>query len=467
MILSRCVSLVIFLGSIVPQIASFLVVPRHGRHVKFVRHIFFAASKTKESQTDVEVVNQLKELARITSQDSTAILQAAQIQQQTDASSELINLLLEIYAYSCDASAAQQAQDLLETQSEPKVSSIALVMEGWIRQGNIEQVVALYEKYANDDNDLLLFHKVLKAYGRAGQAAKAYDLLQERVEQGKTVDQKAWIHVLRAHRSEPATIETMLGEMMTGFRRKELEDWLPTIEAYNVLLWAYRDDAEEAEKLLYELIAQSKEGNGVVKPNAESFYHLLQAFGRLKQPSAFKVENVLQLQKALGVECTTQCLQTAIYVISKSRDHNKAQKAKKYLELLAEEDVTSNVYSNVLAACAYTSEAAKPEDKLAAFEIAFNIFQKLTKGSEAEISSRPFVLMLRCCEKLMKNPEKRDVVVRSVFQKCCDTGVVSNKVLGTLAKAASESLQLQLLNGFVEDGFEVPSEWSRNLINSR
>ncbi|GAX14022.1 hypothetical protein FisN_5Lh056 [Fistulifera solaris] len=468
MIQSKYVSLVIFLGSILPQIASFLVVPRHGRDVNFVRHTFLASSETKESQTDVKIVNQLKELARTTSRDSTAILQAAQIQQQTKSSApEIIHLLLEIYAYSCDSSAAQKAQDLLETQSELEVSSIALVMEGWIRQENIEQVVALYEKYATVDNELILFHKVLKAYGRAGQAAKAYGLLQERVAQDKTVDQKAWIHVLRAHRSEPAIIEKMLGEMMTGFRRKELEDWLPTIEAYNVLLWAYRDDAEEAEKLLYELVAQSKEGNNIMKPNAESFYHLLQAFGRHKKPSAFKVENVLQLQKALGVECTPQCLQTAIYVISKSRDHNKAQKAKKYLEQLAEEGVNSNVYSNVLAACAYTSETAKPEDKLAAFEIAFNIFKKLTEGSEVETSSRPFVLMLRCCEKLMKNPEKRDVVVRSVFQKCCEAGVVSDQVLNALSKAASKSLQLQLLNGFVEDGFEVPSEWSRNLLNSR
>jgi tetratricopeptide (TPR) repeat protein len=472
MIQSKCVSLMIFLGTILPQIASFLVVPNQYRNVNFFRHSFAASSKTKESQTDIEVVDQLKELARRTSRDSTAILQAAQIQQQfqTESSSstpEIINLFLEIYAYSCDSSAAQQAQDLLEIQREPEVNSVALVMEGWIRQGNIEQVVALYEKYATDDNELLLFHKVLKAYGRAGQAARAYELLQERVAQDKTVDQKAWIHVLRAHRSEPATIEKMMGEMMTGFRRKELEDWLPTIEAYNVLLLAYRDYAGEAEKLLYELVAQSKEGNGVVRPNAESFYHLLQAFGRQRQPSAFKVENVLQLQKALGVECTPQCLQTAIYVISKSRDHNKAQKAKKYLEQLAEEDVNSNVYSNVLAACAYTSEAAKPEDKLAAFEIAFEIFQKLTKGSEVENSSRPFALMLRCCEKLMKNPKKRDVVVRSVFQTCCDAGVVSDKVLKALAKAASESLQLQLLNGFVEDGFEVPSEWNRNSINSQ
>lgn len=462
------IPIVLVLGLILPQVTSFLSVPRHCPNAIGPHH--FATSKATENEVLLE---QLKELARTTSRDPTAIVQAAQLQEQMQPlfskdkspSSEIVNLILEIYAYSSESSAAQQAQDLLETLTNPQVTSIALVMEGWIQQGQVEQVVALYHKYATKDNDycLMLFHKVLKAYGRTGQPSRAYELLQERVAQEKTVDQKAWIHVLRAYRSEPETIEKMLGEMMTGFRSKELEDWLPTIEAYNVLLWAYREDAEEAEKLLYELISQSKEGNDAVRPNAESFYHLLQAFGKQKQPSAFKVEHVLQLQKALGIACTSQCLQTAIFVVSKSRDYNKAQKANKYLQQLGQEEANTNTYSNVLAACAYTSAAAKPEDKLAAFEIALDMFGTLTKDLDQENAWRPFVLMLRCCETLMKNPQKRDAMVGSVFQRSCDAGVVNEKVLKALSNAASESLQLQLLNGFVEDGFEIPSEWSRNL----
>lgn len=448
---------------IVTLVSSFLPAPLYVPRT----HPHRSVSLPTAAESEDALINQLKELARTTSQDPMAIVQAAQLhdqqQQSLVQSPHMVNLILEIYAYSIEGSAAQQAQELLETIREPETSSIALVMEGWIQKGQVEQVAALYETYATDDNDMILFHKLLKAYGRAGQPAKAYELLQERVSQQKRVDQKAWIHMLRAYRSEPNTIEKLIGDMMQGFRQDDFKDWFPSIEAYNVLLWAYRDDAEEAEKLLYELISQSKNGSDAVRPTAESFYHVLQAFAKQKQPSAFKVETILQLQKALGIECTPQCLQTALFVVSKSRDYNKAQKASKYLQQLGDE-ANTNSYSNVLAACAYTSPLAKPEDKLAAFTIALDMFGKLTQGLDQNGTSwRPFVLMLRCCEILMKNRDKRDAMVGSVFRQCCDAGVVNEKVLKALSKAGSETLQLQLLNGFVEDGFNIPLEWRRNM----
>ena len=133
----------------------------------------------------------------------------------------------------------------------------------------------------------------------------------------------------------------------------------------------------------------------------------------------------------------------------------------------SDKDVTPNLrtFNNILNACAYTK--GEPKELMSAFRIAVDVINDLRKSQTLTLNPVSYGLFLRCCTQLMPPSDKREAVVENIFRKCCNDGQLGSYVLHELSHAASPELCTKLLGGDMEDGVNLPMEWSRNVKNNR
>uniref|UniRef100_A0A7R9WT50 Pentacotripeptide-repeat region of PRORP domain-containing protein n=1 Tax=Craspedostauros australis TaxID=1486917 RepID=A0A7R9WT50_9STRA len=186
--------------------------------------------------------------------------------------------------------------------------------------------------------------------------------------------------------------------------------------------------------------------------------------------SAAKVETLFQIQEALyqqsgfnkDLKPNLRLFNSIMSVFARSNDIKKSKRAKRILDKMqAADDVEPDTitYYLVLKACANTRGDA--EESLEAFQIALDTLNDFRARFGTD--SRCFSMFLRACGNLMPPSRKRDAVIQSIFQKCCDDGLVSEFVLREFGRSSSEELQLQVLGGFLEDGVRLPKGWTRNV----
>lgn len=460
-------------------------------------------------------------LARTTSKDPTAVAKATAVFDNMfeayvmteDAglwpNTTIYNLILEVHAYSTSTEGAQHAQDILQRMENPETEGIARpnlesyakVMEAWAKRKQPDRVEQVMDRIESSglhlQADTYIYNRLIRAYGMAGQADKALAVLETLLEAADedpdnestlNPNYKTWLYVMRAF-AQPqhtetgvATIQSLMEQMALGFRQGQ-EDWQPGFEIYNALLRALsyqKGKAKEAEGILYKMIEQYKQGAEEMRPNAESFYNVIQAYRRVSDAGvAFKVEKLLELQEALrdGDDSTlkpsARTYNAAMAAMSRARDPKKALKSKRLLDRMKDlyqdgDDSfapTLSAYRSLLNACAYTD--GEPQDKLAAFQIAVDTLKELRESDALEADCVVYSLFLRACANLMPTTRKRDAVIENVFLKCCKDGLVSDGVLADFENGASDELQLKILGGFLADGVQPPAEWSRNAARQR
>jgi pentatricopeptide repeat protein len=478
-----------------------------------------------------EYQDDLIQLAKTTSQDPTAPAKASKIFDNmfeafimTEDSAlwpntTIYNLILEVHAYSSDPDGAVQASQILARMQDPDTASVARpdretyakVMEAWAKRKQpekVEQVLEQMQTYAatataGGDHELspdtFLYNRLIRAYGMAGVADKAAQILDQMLAADDdsliTPDYKTWVYTARAFATPKfkdtgvEKIRELMAQMEEGHAGStadgvgELQsnEWQPRTEMYNALLRAlsYRKGgAREAEKILYEMIGQSRQGKEEMRPNAESFYNVIQAYRRVSDSGvAVKVEKLLELQGALKdsdgnvLKVTARTYNAAMAAMSRARDPKKAVRSKQVLDKmkvqykLGDNSFAPSVYTyrTLLNSCAYTD--GEPEDKLAAFQIAVDALKELRESDYLDPDSNAYSLFLRACANLMPASRKRDAVIENVFLKCCKDGFLSDNALTEFENAASEELQLKIIGGFLEDGVQPPAEWSRNVVS--
>jgi pentatricopeptide repeat protein len=468
-------------------------------------------------------------LAKTTSQDPTAARKASKIFDNmfeayimTEDSAfwpntDIYNLILEVHAYSSDPDGAVSANQILDRMQDPETASVARpnretyakVMEAWAKRkqpDKVEHVLEQMQTYAatatatNADNELsadtFIYNRLIRAYGMAGVADKAAGVLDNMLEdKGDNInikpDYKTWVYTARAFATPKfkdvgvEKIRSLMAQMQEGHANGET-DWEPRTEMYNALLRAHsyrkggarNGGAREAEKILYEMIAQSRQGKEEMRPNAESFYNVIQAYRRVSDSGvAVKVEKLLELQEALkdadgnALKVTARTYNAAMAAMSRARDPKKAVRSKQLLDRMKERYTSGDdsfapsvfTYRTLLNSCAYTD--GEPEDKLAAFQIAVDALKELRESEYLDPDSNAYGLFLRACANLMPASRKRDAVIENVFLKCTKDGFLSDNVLAEFENAASEELQLKIIGGFLEDGVQPPEEWSRNVVS--
>lgn len=485
----------------------------------------------ESTRSFAEYQQDLIQLAKTTSKDPTAPAAASKlfdnmfeafIMTEDSAlwpNTTIYNLILEVHAYSSDVSGAVQANQILERMQDPDTASVArpnretyaVVMEAWAKRKQpekVEQVFQQMQTYAANiaaapvggHHDLspntFIYNRLIRAYGMAGVADKAAAVLDHMLAAADDdliqPDYKTWVYTARAFATPKykdtgvEKIRELMEKMEQGPHTAGTEDgvvsdWQPRPEMYNALLRAlsYRKGgAREAEKILYEMIAQSRQGKEEMRPDQESFYNVIQAYRRVSDSGvAVKVEKLLELQGALkdgdgnALKVPARTYNAAMAAMSRARDPKKAVRSKQVLDKMKEQYKSGDdsfapsvyTYRTLLNSCAYTDGA--PEDKLAAFQIAVDALKELRESDYLDPDSNAYSLFLRACANLMPASRKRDAVIENVFLKCTKDGFLSDNALSEFENAASEELQLKLIGGFLEDGVQPPKEWSRNVVS--
>lgn len=457
-----------------------------------------------------EWMEELRRLAKITSQDTTAVQQAQDVFDEmfeayvmTEETTmwpetEVYNLLLETHAYSRSPDGASQAEKLLSRMEDPSVEFIARpniqtylnVMDAWVMRKEptkAELILKRLEKRYEQTEDATVqptvevYNKLIKAYGLVGNAEKAEEifvsLLDKDDDDPLRANYKSWVQIMKAFASRPddtEKVQALFREMLKAYRMGD-NDCKPKTDAYNTLIRALgqkRDGAEEAEAVLFDLVSRYRGGEEDVRPNSETFRNVLTAQRRRKNVSGAKVEQLLQIQEGLYATTKKEDLKldgkvynVAMYAIARSRDPKKAVRARRIVDKMQELDdhnkhLNVRTYFNLLSACAYTS--GSPEENLAAFQIAVDALKELRESLNQEPDSSCFGMFLKACANLMPESRKRDAVVENVFRKCCSDGLVDDFVLSEFERASSAALQLEVLGGFLDDDVRIPKEWSKN-----
>jgi pentatricopeptide repeat protein len=473
----------------------------------------------ESTRSFAEYQDDLQHLARTTSKDPTAAAKATKLFDHMfeayimteDAAlwpnTTIYNLMLEVHAYSRDPDGATEADRILQRMEDPETASVARpnletyakVMEAWAKRRQPAQVEQVLERMqtnsqSSDDDlqvDTVIYNRMIRAFGMAGDADRAASILDkmlESVDEDEASilkpDYKTFVYTARAFATPKykdtgvEKIKSLMEKMTTGE-----EDWEPRTEMYNALLRAlsYRKGgAREGEQVLYEMIEKSSQGQEEMRPNAESFYNVIQAYRRVSDSGVgVKVEKLMELQEALrggaedgdALKPEARTYNAAMAAMSRARDPKKAVRSKQLMDRMKEQYKSGDdsfaptlfSYQSLLNSCAFTT--GEPEDKLAAFQIAVDALKELRESDYLEPDSSAYGLFLRACANLMPPSRKRDAVIENVFLKCCKDGFLSQNVLEEFENGASEELQLKVIGGFLEDGVQPPEEWSRNVVD--
>jgi hypothetical protein len=402
---------------------------------------------------------QLELLARTAHTDPTAVAQATELFDSIPhPDTALHNALLKVYAaaYSSseDPRAVERAEKLVETMPAPDTESFCLLMDAYMRHGGNDSTCKCEEIARQHPESVEILNKLIRAH--RSDTDKVLELLDANLDRA---NQATWVQVLRAFRNNKEQQEELLGRMARGHRSDNREDWQVSTAAYNVYLQSLLHEApKECERVLYEMVEQYRNGdnnNSVCKPDNASFCHVYASLQHRSKGVAFKVTQLLSLQTALGLVPDAKSLTAAMVATSRDRtDPKKALKCQKLYERLAEP--TLYHAKVVLNACVHMI-ADDPRDRLAAFQIAADTFQKHQDHADSSLYGQ----LLEATANLMV---KRDATAESIFTQCCQAGLVNDYVLEQLERAASGKLLLQLLGGFLEDGVQLPADWSRNVI---
>lgn len=405
--------------------------------------------------------------------------------------------------------------------ARPNFATYVNVLDAWAMKENpakarnvIDRLEMKYKETKNEElrPSVEIYNKMIKAYGIVNSFEQAEEIFRTLLdmEDGSPLkaNYKSWIQIMKAYAAEPVgrkKTQALFKEMVSAYRAGE-EEYKPKAEAFNCLLRAIAHKptgAEETETLLFKMIEKFRTGDENARPNSESFRLVIQAQLKRKNSIGAKIEQLLEIQEGLYENYPVAELlpdrytfSKALSVISRCKDIKKAKRAQRIFEMMKShtEDGQGPLvrdYQSVISACAYTNDT--PEGNMEAFQIAVDTFNELrneakklkqkkleanendttTNAAAAStatattlsLTSGCYAMFLKSCANLMpsNNNPKRDMVVDSVFQQCCSEGLVNDFVLNQFERAASESLQLERLGGFLDDDVRLPLEWSMNV----
>ena len=258
--------------------------------------------------------------------------------------------------------------------------------------------------------------------------------------------------------------EILLNEMERRFSDIESFAICPDRVSYNTVLKALAKSsdphsARKAEHMLDRMQVLHKSGRHNIMPDRYTYNVLMKIYGKAGDAAACgKVENILnfleQHQHLGGNESLKPDVRsyvTAINAYAKSNVSRKARKCRSILDRMIELYEASgkisfspNVhsYTNVINACAYTS--GSESENLEALQIAKSTFEELSQSSYAKPNGVSYNTFLLALSKLMSTGEECDRYVEATFKQCRDDGLVNDKCLSILRRAASSSLYRKL-----------------------
>ena len=219
------------------------------------------------------------------------------------------------------------------------------------------------------------------------------------------------------------------------------------------------EDAERAHDLLDRMkIAHHRSGLVMVKPTAIDYNNVMRAWSRGSSHRAMtKVEELLsKLEQSYAkgegepsMAPTYESYLRKIEVLENSRNtSNQIDEVVDALARMKEQHDNGNeacspniaCYNTVIAVCGNRSfKLADDQEKQKALKCAIEILQTLRSNNKQDLrpTTRTYVFTLEAFSILMdrKSPEFRKGI-ESVFQMCCNDGLIDDKVIKTFRRVA-------------------------------
>ena len=178
-----------------------------------------------------------------------------------------------------------------------------------------------------------------------------------------------------------------------------------------------------------------------------------------------------------------------IYAFARSSLPTKAIEAQAILAKMLEAHRIGNrdakpsirSYSGILNACAYTlidssstqsiSTAEMNKIKSQTFKIARQSFKEILSGNHGRPNSMAFSQFIASCRNLVKPGTKRDKLMKSVFQECCQQGLVDERIILEIRRSSPVLRRFLLEDVNLADGIielqDIPYEWRYNVSSKR
>mmetsp|Transcript_3469 Transcript_3469/g.7154 ORF Transcript_3469/g.7154 Transcript_3469/m.7154 type:complete len:301 (+) Transcript_3469:166-1068(+) len=257
----------------------------------------------------------------------------------------------------------------------------------------------------------------------------------------------------------------------------------PNVRSFNVVIdaWAKcgeKGAASRAAGILDWMEVLYFAGNKGVKPDTISFNAVIDAYAKSSDP--IRAERILvrmeNMETGRGarheVGPNTRSFNSVLNAWARSRHTGAAERCLGILErmkllyqqgsLSCAPDVFS--YTTVISACAYTF--GDREEQRRAMGIAFATFDELRECGFGSPDTVTYVTLLKACTHLTQMNEERFLSVHHVFNCCCVDGLLGHKVIKQLQDAVPKEIYNHLTGGRT-NSYNMPFEWSRNVVNTR
>ena len=273
----------------------------------------------------------------------------------------------------------------------------------------------------------------------------------------------------------PDAAEAVLREMEALYASSGKENFRPNNRSYKaaILAWARAGNANRCRALLDEMLEKYASGDEAVKPDSTTFAFVINSLWKSGDPNApeaaIEMLQLLEDEFAKGdadFAPTTAVYTSVVNTLARSDLSDKAVRAKEVLER-AKRRVRPDIslLTGVLSACAYTKSSI--DDQRTAFAIAQEVEAELHDNPSLRWDSIVFSTLLQVYGYLVADQRERDKLSSRLFKQCCERGLVSKPLLGTLRRFSPSIYQnigdksLFAKGGHVKIG-KLPPEWTRN-----
>lgn len=424
---------------------------------------------------------------------------------------EIYNLLVSIYANCGDAKSAETILLKMEEDGNgipsPDLNTYTAIMEGYGKNKNLHKAEGIFEKLRLEEElSIDVFNTMLSVWKKSGDKlapGKAENLLSELINvenSGVASPNTETFHlvmeciarntpkskskaILKKIEDVNSLMEQQLGCGNTSVNPMHRDIMNTRIKALS--LSRKKGAGPDAVALLFGMIKKYRESDDEnERPNAATFINAINARRYdHSDESAHRaaellgvLDNFYNVEAQSEKECDDLKPDVRVYnavmdLWSRSKAANKAEKTKELFDQLqslyeesSDEDYSPNLrsYNTLMSACAFTNGSAE-ECKIALNLLIGSFNSMRAKNSLVQPNHVSYGMFLKGCGNLMPDNDKRETVIEKVFRTSCRDGQVSDFVINSLCEAASTSFVETLLGSGIEDGIQIPSEWSRNV----
>ena len=269
----------------------------------------------------------------------------------------------------------------------------------------------------------------------------------------------------------------------------------PTHAVFNCLLNAWSKSNKpnaprKAEEIFQWMEAQYQStGDRLLRPNEVSLCAVLNAWanhatngGAVRALQIWEHHRDCVTDQQRGFRLIIAIPNTVIKAVARNR-HPDAVRTAEGILLQLEDDYRTGIsalrpdvttYSSVINACAYC--AGDATKRAEALEVARRTFDKLCAMPDERPNNIVYGTVLKAIQNLMPVGEKREELVQTLFDQCCDEGHVDSFVL-TQVRYASPGLYRDLVEGPCGLGGpnkahdtdtvlrNVPVEWTASVVS--